>query len=148
MLRWLLAMAMFVWVWQAVADEDPACQAKIGLNDHYTPEALLSIAATCRVPEVAELFFNRAHHLRMLEKYERFERSLLHFGDRDHRAYIEAYRIHIGLAEAFATERLQRQDKQALRQLNRIYDESAEIAEMRFRGYDLIADRLERNYQL
>jgi hypothetical protein len=148
MRRWLLGLAILIGAWPAVAEEHSVCQAEIGLNEHYTAEALLSIAATCRVPEVAELFFNRAHHLRMLEKYERFERSLLHFGDRDHRAYIEAYRIHIGLAEAFASERLQRQDRVALRHLNRIYDESAEIAEMRFRGYDLIADRLERNYQL
>ncbi len=148
MLRWLLGLAILACGWQAVAEEHPACQTRIGLNAQHTAEALLAIAATCRVPEVAELFFNRAHHLRMLEKYERFERSLLHFGDRDHRAYIESYRIHIGLAEAFASERLQRQDRSALRHLNRIYDESAEIAEMRFRGYDLIADRLQRKYQL
>ena len=148
MVRWLLVVAMFVPAWPAAADEHPACREMAGLDRQYDPDQLRAIAASCRVPEVTELYLNRAHHLLLLDKYERFERSLIHYGDREHRAYIEAYRIHIGLAEAFANERLRQQDGLVLRRLNRIYDQTGEIAEMRFRGYDLIADRLERTYRL
>jgi hypothetical protein len=131
-----------------MAHEHPACRDLVIASEGFSRDELLTIAQSCRVPEVSELYLNRAYHLRMLEKYERFERSLLHYGDRDHRAYIEAYRIHIGLAEAFASELLQQEDSSVLQRLNRVYDESSEIAEMRFRGYDLIANRLERKHQL
>jgi hypothetical protein len=141
-------MAMLVLGWPVMAHEHPGCRDMTIASEGFSRDELLAIAQTCLVPEVSELFLNRAYHLRMLEKYERFERSLLHYGSRDHRAYIEAYRMHIGLAEAFASNRLQQQDRSVLQRLNRIYDESSEIAEMRFRGYDLIANRLERNHQL
>jgi hypothetical protein len=141
-------MTMLVFGGAAMAHEHPACRDLAIAGEGLSRGELLAIAQSCHMPEVSELYLNRAYHLRMLEKYESFERSLLHFGGRDHRAYIEAYRIHIGLAEAFASDLLQRQDRSVLQRLNRVYDESGEIAEMRFRGYDLIANRLERKYQL
>ena len=110
----------------------------------YTAESLYAIAGSCQAEEVANLFYNRALHRQLLGKYRRFERSLLHFGKRDHLAYIESYRIYIGLAEAFSLRRIGRGDTAAVRRLNHAYEQSGEIAEMRFRGYDLIADRLER----
>jgi DNA polymerase III alpha subunit len=144
---WLVGL-MGMMGFSVMAQEHPACQNLALATAYESMEKLLSIANSCQVPEVSELYYNRAHHWRMLQKYERFERSLRHIGSRDNRAYIESYRIHIGLAEAFAGTRLQPQDVEVLRHLNRIYDESSEIAEMRFRGYDLIADRLERNFNL
>ena len=130
------------------ADQHPACLALHETEQRYTTDELLAIGRSCRDAEVAELFYNRAHHRQLLEKYQRFERSLIHYGDREHRAYIESYRIHIGLAEAFSQSAQALDSKLTLQRLNRIYEESGEIAEMRFRGYDLIADRLERKLRL
>jgi hypothetical protein len=141
-------MTMLVLGWPATAHEHPACRDLAIASEGFSRDELLTIAQSCRVPEVSELYLNRAYYLHILETYERFERSLLHYGEQGHRAYIEAYRIHIGLAEAFACDLLRQPDRSVLQRLNRVYDESSEIAEMRFRGYDLIANRLERKYPL
>jgi hypothetical protein len=148
MLRRVFGLAMLLLALPLMAQEHAACRDVALATQHYSMRELQSIAYSCQVPEVSELYLNRAHHQRLLQMYDRFERSLHHYGDRDHRAYIESYRIHIGLAEAFAGVRLQQLDEGVLQRLNRIYEESGEIAEMRFRGYDLIADRLERKFRL
>jgi hypothetical protein len=146
--RWIVVLVMGMMTWQVFAQEHPACKDLAFVDIYDSTAELLLIANSCQAPAVSELYLNRAHHRKMLMKFELFERSLVHIGDGDNRAYIESYRIHIGLAEAFAAARLALQDEEVVRRLNRVYDESTEIAEMRFRGYDLIANRLERQYQL
>jgi len=146
--RWLVALLMMNLGWPVMGEEHPACLEVSASTGAYPLEELQRIARSCREPAIAELYFNRAHHQQLLEKYDRFERSLLHYGDQDHRAYIESYRIHIGLAEAFASVNLRQRDLHTVQRLNRLYDEIGEIAEMRFKGYDLIADRLERKHRL
>ncbi|MEW8505833.1 MAG: hypothetical protein AB2598_03965 [Candidatus Thiodiazotropha sp.] len=112
--------------------------------ENYTADTLLSIARTCSVAEVADLFFNRANHIRQVEKYIQFEQSLRNLSAGENIAYIDSYRIHIALAEALLNKALVPHALRALSQLNRIYEHSAEVAELRFKGYDLLADRLER----
>jgi hypothetical protein len=131
------------------ADEHPACM-NLPLNEPgYTRGELLTIAHSCTTPGVAELYFNRAQHIRLIGKYSDFEKSLYHYGNRDNQSYVESYRMQIALVEAFYTEDLKNEKRnQTLARLNKIYEQSNEIAELRFRGYDLIADRLEQNYQL
>lgn len=146
--RWIVAILMGAVTSVVTAQEHPACKDLVFIDLYGSTDELLLIANSCRAPAVSELYFNRAHHRQMLKEFEHFERSLMQLGERDNLAYIESYRIHIGLAEAFAAARLSLQDETVVRQLNRLYEESTEIAEMRFRGYDLIADRLERKYQL
>lgn len=147
--RWILGIVLTLCWFSAMAtDQHPACE-DLRLNQRFNSvDDLMAIAATCRVPEVAELYYNRAQYQRLLDKFIRFERSLIHFGDGEYMSYIESYRIIIGLAEAFADSRLSPDEKAVLNHLNRVYEQSSEIAEMRFRGYDLIADRLERNLRL
>lgn len=148
MQRWMACILLCSLGWSVSAQEHPACRDLVMQEADASVEGLLAIAESCRLPEVSELYYNRANHRRLLLKYELFERSLQHYGDWDNQAYIESYRIHIGLAEAFARARLQQQDRSVLRRLNRVYDKSGEIAEMRFRGYDLLADRLEEKFRL
>jgi len=130
------------------ANQHPACLNPRATAQSYAIDELFAIARSCREEAVADLFYNRAQHRQLLEKYQRFENSLIHYGDRDHRAYIESYRIYIGLAEAFSLRPFTQNEKLTLARLNRAYEQSFEIAEMRFRGYDLIADRLERKLKL
>ncbi|MEW8300491.1 MAG: hypothetical protein AB2712_16760 [Candidatus Thiodiazotropha sp.] len=125
------------------AGEHVACQQPNAYED-YNVDTLLSIANSCQDVEVANLFFNRANHIRRVEKYIDFEQSLHRLRVGENIAYIDSYRIHIGLAEALFNKGLSLRATRTLSQLNRIYERSAEIAELRFRGYDLIADRLER----
>ena len=124
-------------------DEHVACQHPSVYAD-YDADTLRSIARSCKVYEVADLFYHRASHIRQLEKYLLFEHKLNNLGDIESIAYIDAYRIHIGLAEALLSKELAPDKTLALNRLNRIYERSGEIAELRFRGYDLIANRLQQ----
>ena len=146
--RWIVALLVSAMAWSASAEEHPACKDLAVANYYDSIDELLRIANSCRAPAVSELYLNRAHHREKLREFELFERSLMHFRENEGRAYIDSYRIHIGLAEAFAASHLRMLDEAVVKRLNRLYEESTEIAEMRFRGYDLIADRLERLYHL
>jgi hypothetical protein len=128
------------------ATEHAACKQPKAYQD-YGVEALLTIAQSCAVDEVAALFYNRANHIRQVKKYFQFELSLNKQGNRDRMAYIHAYRIHIGLAEALLSTALTPDATQILDRLNRIYEYSGEIAELRFRGYDLLANRQQERFQ-
>ncbi len=149
MMRWSLIAFLLLPTWLQ-ADEHPACHSLALTGQPISSEQMHAIATSCREPLVAELYLNRAHHLNLLRKYTAFESSLFHFGKHDDLSYIDAYRIYIGLAEAFFIPALEQDDPTpALSRLNQIYDRSEEIAELRFRGYGLLADQLEqkrRNY--
>jgi hypothetical protein len=147
-LRTLGALLMLAGFASSAMGQHAACQQLNIAQGKYSQEVLVEIAKSCIDPAVSELYFNRAYHLRMLEKYRFFERSLSHYRGDAGQAYIDAYRIHIGLAEAFIERQLSSNKIEAVRQLNEIYDQSSEIAEMRFRGYDLLANRMEREFML
>ncbi|MET0027407.1 MAG: hypothetical protein ABW101_07190 [Candidatus Thiodiazotropha sp.] len=148
MTKWILIALLLPF--SLLADEHPACRSLPLSGQHDSSEQMRAIATSCQEPLVAELYLNRAHHLNLLHKYTAFESSLFHFGARDDLSYIDAYRMYIGLAEAFFIPALEQDDPRlALSRLNQIYDQSEEIAELRFRGYGLLADQLEqkqRNY--
>ena len=143
MTRWILIPFLLVSGW-VLADEHPACQELALAKQPETSEALLAIAQSCRQPDVAQLYYNRARYRDLLKKFTQFENSLSHYGKRENLAYIDAYRIYIGLAEAFLAPLLSREDPgQALEWLNQVYEQSEEIAELRFKGYGMLADQLE-----
>jgi hypothetical protein len=148
MLRRLLGVCLICFG-HVSAKEHSACFDLALSEPGYTRIELVAIAHSCTSPMVADLYYNRAQYLRLLNKYSHFEQSLHHYNTRDHLAYIESYRIHIALAEAFSSQDLSTDKQfQTLARLNRIYELSSEIAELRFKGYDLLADRLEQKYQL
>ena len=130
------------------AGQHSACSNLNLTATDYSVDDLLAIAQSCEDQAVSELYFHRANHQRLLKKYTRFERSLTRYRGQAGQAYIDAYRIHIGLAEAFAGQRLTPEEIGVLNRLNHVYERSGEIAEMRFRGYDLVADRMEREFKL
>ncbi len=148
MLRWVLAM-LFFYAGYSVSDEHPACLDLPLTEPGYSTDELLTIANSCKSSQVADLYFHRAQHLKLLKKFQEFERRLLQYGEHDEDSYIESYRIHIAMIEAFSSpDLLSEKRDQTLLTLNRIYEQSQEIAELRFRGYGLVADRLELNDQL
>ncbi len=147
-LRILGALLLLAGYATSAMGQHAACQQLNIHSEKYSQKDLLDIAKSCRDPAVSALYYNRAYHLRMLEKYRFFERSLSHYRGDAGQAYIDAYRIHIGLAEAFLAKQLTTNKIEAVRRLNEIYDQSSEIAEMRFKGYDLLANRMQREFML
>jgi hypothetical protein len=148
MVRWIVGM-LFFYMGCATSEEHSACHNLPLTDPGYTSGELLAIAQSCESPQVADLYFHRSQHIRLLKKFADFERGLLHFSERDDNSYVESYRMHIALVEVFSSQDLLTDKRdQTLNKLNRIYEQSQEIAELRFKGYDLIADRLELIYQL
>ncbi|MEJ2618658.1 MAG: hypothetical protein P8163_00065 [Candidatus Thiodiazotropha sp.] len=143
MVRWLVGL-LFFYVGYTASQEHPGCR-NLPLSDPgVTSAELLAIAQSCESPQVADLYFHRAQHIRLLKKYAEFERGLQHFSETDDSGYVESYRMHIALVEVFSSHDLLTEKRdQTLHKLNKIYEQSQEIAELRFKGYDLIADRLE-----
>jgi hypothetical protein len=105
---------------------------------------LRDLAARCESGDAAALFYNRAYHLDLLERYRSLIRLTPASGQEDFKDY-HAYRIFIGLTEALADQRRRESGRQPTAWLNSVYDRATEIAELRLRGYDLQADRLERD---
>jgi hypothetical protein len=135
-------------VWTAAAAGQPpaaACSTQTLAAPHNSPQLLRQVAPTCDSAALTDLLYNRAYHAELLERYRSVMRLEGYRGQDDARDY-HAYRIFIGLSEALAqSPALQsRAEGQAAAWLNSVYDRATEIAELRLKGYDLIADRLER----
>jgi hypothetical protein len=130
----------------AGAEQHPACASPELEYFEIPAKALLAIAESCERPQIASLFRKRAYLRELMDEYDSFNSLLT--ADRSNRAYFEAYRILIGLAEAFAVEALAKGDTATLTRLSRTYDHYIEIAELRLKGYDLIANRMERELRL
>ena len=126
----------------ASAGENPVCEQGHVPDKSATPDWLREIAASCSTEPTAALFYNRAYHIELLERY----RSVMHlqtFHNKEDVKNYHAYRIFIGLSEAFADTSPLPGAGDTVGWLNSIYNRAGEIAELRLRGYDLQADRLE-----
>ena len=128
------------------AEQHAACD-KPNLQDlDRSAKRLHAIAETCERPEISRLFYKRAYMRELLDQYEQLNETIS-TNDESQASY-ETYRILIGLVEAFAGGALSGGDTRMLSRLSRTYDHYIEIAELRLKGYDLIANRMEREMQL
>lgn len=127
----------------ATPAERTTCELGQELRQAATPERLREIAASCSTEPTAALFYNRAYHIELLQRYRTaMQLQALQNRQEDAKNY-HAYRIFIGLSEAFADLSPLPEIGDSVAWLNSVYDRAGEIAEMRVRGYDLQADRLE-----
>ncbi|MES9979700.1 MAG: hypothetical protein ABW107_13230, partial [Candidatus Thiodiazotropha sp. 6PLUC5] len=78
-MHWIIVL-FFVFIAGASAQEHPACHDLQLSEPAFTSKELLTIARSCSAPEVAELYFNRAQHIRLLNRYIIFEKSLINYG--------------------------------------------------------------------
>ena len=101
-----------------------------------------NIPFDCEHPELARLNDNRAQLYELMSDFNNLNRAVS--ADKSAQAYYEAYRILIGLAESFVMQAMARGDLDALTRLNDTYRQYIEITELRLKGYDLLANRLER----
>lgn len=138
-LRWVL----FAGVLHAgVAGADVQCE-DIGLAYlELGPSEVRALARDCDVAALADLYYRRAYHLEFLQRGAQYESMVILYGGQ--RPWLPNYRLYIALIEAMApqwfTDAGARIDF-----LRGEYERKGEIAELRLRGMDHMADRLERD---
>ena len=114
----------------------------LGLQTNASAHQYREIASSCPDSDTANLYYNRAYFIELLERYRATLRLDTASGQEDLKNY-HAYRIFIGLTEALTRQAATASGDQA-DWLNRIYDRASEIAELRLRGYETQANYLER----
>jgi hypothetical protein len=125
------------------AEEHAACWDMDYHFENHSPQELRQIAASCRSALVSTLYSQRAEHADLVQ--EHLALSGMTTWSRDgNKPDLETYRIYIGLIEAFAAA-LYPDPVERLNFLTREYSRQIEIAELRLRGYDNLADRMERD---
>lgn len=138
----VLALAMLVVNGVVHAAEHPACHDLDAPYVRHSSSQLRAIAASCRSGAIANLYYHRAYHADLLVEGETLA-GLITYAKRDSAHHFDAYRSYVVMIEALAPiwypDRLERAVF-----LNAEYERCAEVAELRLHGYDMVADRLER----
>jgi hypothetical protein len=110
--------------------------------EKHSPQELRRIAASCRSALVSTLYSQRAEHADLVEEHKLLSNMAIQSRGGTN-PDLETYRIYIGLIEAFAAN-LYPDPVERLYFLTEEYSRQIEIAELRLRGYDNLADRMER----
>ncbi|KPK40820.1 MAG: hypothetical protein AMJ69_01025 [Gammaproteobacteria bacterium SG8_47] len=103
---------------------------------------LRTIAASCTNRPISELYYNRASHLDLVDEARVLD-GLIAFGAHGSSDTLLGYQMYIAMIESFAPVWFPRLEDRVLF-LNAEYERRGEIARLRLRGYDPLADRLER----
>jgi len=121
--------------------EHPACNDVDHPFRHLSPVELRDIADQCQNPAMSALMANRAQHAELVQDHAYFERIT-----RIQRSRAEWHMdinvIFLGLVEVFSDE-MGLSEEQRISVLDATYSRANEIAELRLRGYDPQAERLE-----
>ncbi|MGD8497260.1 MAG: hypothetical protein PVG82_00040 [Chromatiales bacterium] len=126
----------------ALAQEHPACSDLDYRYETHSSKGLRTIAASCGIPAIANLYYNRAYHADLVAEGTTLAGLIAHSPNRSG-ARFESYRLYMAMVEQLAPTWYP-DTSERVRFLNREYDRRGEIARLRLRGYDHLADRLER----
>ena len=130
----------------ALAQEHAACNDHEYQYEMHTPGELRTIAASCKSTPIANLFYNRAYHYDLVSEATALA-ELIVYSDSSNAVRLASNRLYVALLEQMAP--IWYPDwSERVAFLNREYDRRDEIARLRLRGYDHIADRLERNFSI
>jgi hypothetical protein len=127
----------------AQADEHPACRDLDFPYASRTSKELRAIAKSCDQEAIASLYYRRARHVDLVDE-GRVLSGLIPYSAREKGSDFDTYRIYIAFLEAFSSVWYPDISERAAF-LNSEYDRLGEVAELRLRGYDNLADRLERD---
>lgn len=108
-------------------------------RDH-TPEQLRESAAEQRSKPMAALFYNRAYQLDLEHDFA-FLDAMESRGDRTGTHDLTAHRTLVVMVELLAQQTIADPERRA-ELLNRFYNTELDAAELRFKGYDRVADSL------
>jgi len=100
-----------------------------------------ALARSCEGTKLADLYYRRAYHMELLARNSPRVGSLIVYGGR--RSSLEDYRLYIALLEDMAPIWFPDPD-QRIEFLRGEYDHRGDIIELRLRGLDRLADRLEK----
>jgi hypothetical protein len=137
----------------AWAGEHPACQ-DLAYDYHANSAAgLREIARTCHDPAIARLYYNRAYHLDLIHR-AREQSDLISYSSRSGQylatpervRQMESYQLYMALIEAMAPRWFD-DPAERIAFLNEEYDRHGELAELRLKGYDHLADFKEREFR-
>lgn len=151
-LQGLTALFLLAMCGLASAAEDPACRNIDYSYTGHTAKELRAIAASCEQQDIAKLYYNRAYHSDLVEE-ARIKDNILTFSISDNSVLssrqsshdLEAYRLYIRFIEELAPIWFPKaEDRIAF--LNAEYDYQGELAQLRLRGYEKIADNIERGH--
>jgi hypothetical protein len=103
---------------------------------------LRNLAAVCDQETHAQLFFNRAYHVEVVEELEMLAQLQKGYASNDRRR-LEATRIFVGLGEVFAEQAWHHSRDPAaqnavIKTLNQAYELAIQDVELTLRGFDLL----------
>ena len=124
----------------ALADRQPCDTPFNHSANSLSAEQQRQIAELCGESAIASLYYNRAYHQELLQKFRVINRLQSHQPNAD-LAHYHSQRLFIALSEAFAERAWVAGDPDAVSALNRQYDHSIEITEYQLKGYDRLASR-------
>lgn len=127
-----------------LAQDPTACDDPALPGFGQPAEHLRAIAASCSQVELSDLYYNRAYFEELHDSLVSLSRISLQ-GSGSGGMSPDAFRIYIALTELMAEKRI-RDPLQRARILNRSYDEVLEVTELRLKGFDLTANRLEQRF--
>ena len=125
------------------AQEHDSCSRPLADYSSYAPKTLNKIAASCKDAAVAELFYNRATLGELGELDEVYSR-LIPYRPKEDQHHFDSYQIFVAMVELLSIQRSKQSNVGSVSELNKVYEIVAELARMRFKGYDLQANALER----
>jgi len=129
-------------MYAAATAAGPVCH-DLGVDYLSVPVAKIrNLAQNCDNPALADLYYKRAYHLDLLARNSDSDSGLIVFGGQ--RSSLAEYRLYMAMLEAMAPSRLP-DSEQRINFLRREYEHRVEIEELRLRGFDRLADRLERS---
>ena len=126
----------------ALAQEHPACADLDYRYEAHASTELRAIAESCQSKPIASLYYNRAYHAELVAE-SRSLAGLISYSRTNSSADFEVYRLYMAMVEQLAPIWYPDSDERMVF-LNTEYDRRGEIARLRLRGYDHLADRLER----
>ncbi|UCB54895.1 MAG: hypothetical protein JSW45_13330 [Thiotrichales bacterium] len=125
----------------ALAQEHPACRNIAYHYEAHISDEPRSMANSCPSTSIANLHYIRVYHPDLVTEATALA-GLISYSDNSSNVHFEAYRLYIALHEQMAP--IGYPDSAArVALLNREYDRRVEIASLRLRGYDQVADHLE-----
>lgn len=125
-----------------VLHADESCTGlKFSMNEQ-TPTQLRQIAAQCPSSSIADLYYHRAQYAELVRDNRVLQSLSIINTVSDSEKDAESYRMYIALVELMAEQMIPKQAERVAF-LNQQYSQLNNLFELRMKGFDRIADRLE-----
>ena len=125
------------------ANEHPACYKIHYTYQNHSIDEIRSIAASCKWPPMANLYHNRAYNIELQNKAQAISGLIQYDPSYNQNNHYLSYKLYIQMVEQFSSIWYP-DPEQRVNFLLSEYDRINEITELRIKGLDFHADRLEQ----